>query len=245
METLVASDDILERIFEVGEYLPIFPRSEDEVRYLESQLDQLKRSCESRLYQAACLHLHLLYMSIAYYQIFRMKGSCAHDYALACTYVHQRKEVESASSPFALSQMKEADAFEFYRVLQVPPEVIRNLKHCVGMRNDQMHANPANAIPDAASFLDTLRTYLDQLRKSVSSEEDLLFGLYQDFEGSFRSGARQYTDARDEVREVFVRGNSLSRRETASLLQSVRRRLRPISGRRADLIGLLSEYAAT
>jgi len=240
----VADDNILEQVFEVGEYLPIFPRSEDDLRYLESQIDQLRRSCESRLYQAASLHLHLLYMSIVYYQIFRMKGTCARDYALACTYVRKRNKIESASSPFALSDMKEAEAFEFYRVLQVSPEVIGNLKYCVDMRNHQTHANPAYAIPDAVSFVGTLRTYLDQLKKSVTLEEELLFGLYQDFEGEFRDGVRGYTDAHDEVREVFVRGNSLSRRETASVLQTVRGRLRPITGKRADLVGLLDEYAA-
>jgi len=82
------------------------------------------------------------------------------------------------------------------------------------------------------------------LMKSVALEEDLLFNLYEEFEESFRSGVREYTDACDEVREVFVRGNSLSRRETASVLQTVRGRLRPITGKRADLMGLLDEYAA-
>lgn len=245
MGTLVADDNILERAFEVGEYLPIFPRSEDDARYLESQLDQLRRSCESQLYQAASLHLHLLYMSIVYYQIFRIKEMRHEDYALACTYIRDRNRIENAGSPFVLSGMKEAEAFEFYRVLGVQPEVIGNLKHCVKMRNNQTHANPAYAIPNAEYFAETLKTYLGELSQVVSSEEGLLFKLYQNFEEGYDTGAREYTDTSDEVREVFVKGNSLSRREVALLLRTVDKRLKPIRGNRASLIKLLQEYAST
>jgi hypothetical protein len=240
MASVVTDNDVLDAVSRVGDYLPIFPRSEDDARYLGVQLSLLEKSCEVGLYQAASLHLHLLYMSVVYYQIFRIKESCPHDYTLACTYGHDRKTIENATSPYGLSTMKESEAFEFYRVLNVPPETISNLKQCVRKRNELVHANPANAVPDLTSFMRTLEMYLTDMQKSVALEEGLLLKLYQDFELGFVGGRRQYEDASDEVRESFIKANFLSRCEIAALLPSSRHRRG-----RSEVLQLLTEFLET
>jgi len=206
-------------VYELKENFPIMIGNKEATDYIYTHFEFLERCLKENLFQDALFHLHLLYMSFVYFQIFRIKNYKSKDFRFGCIgFSNQKKELEEASSPFTFSAINERSVFRFFRLVDFDDSVIGSIAKCVEDRNELAHANGVLSLISEDEFLDVLGKYEQNFDNILRKQTDFLLKLYDDF-SEVKQKNFEYSNTEDEIRENFIARNLISAKELSIILQ--------------------------
>jgi len=206
----------MEEATELGNYLPLSFKSAKEQEYIAFLWDAFETNYTHGKYQFAFLAYHMLTMSCVYFNIWQIKQTEPGDFAKGLIGLGKdvEKNLLEASSPFVFSTVNERAILRFLKLIACDNGKIGTYGKLVDDRNDTAHPN-GNIFCSTQAALDAKITEIlrvvDEIQEHSRpviercSREFLLCGA--DAED------REYADPADQIREVLIHGNYLSRRD--------------------------------
>ncbi len=180
-------------VYELRAYFPIMIKNESETNYINSHFELLEKCVKDNLFQDAFLHLHILYMSFVYFQLFRIKKVKDRDFNFGCIgFAREKEALENATSPFTFAVINEKSIFHFFRLVGFDDSSIGSIAKCVEKRNDFAHANGIISFSNEDEFTETLDEYLRNFDNIVRKQSSFLIGLFDEF-NKMKPSDFQYT----------------------------------------------------
>ena len=200
----------------LADHLPISFKTQSEQEYISFLWETFEENYDRGKYQFAFLAYHMLMMSFIYFNIWQVRQTLPDDFAKSL--IGFGREMESgllnATSPFSLSSVNERTVLRFLKLIACDNSKIGAYAKLVNDRNDSAHAN-------GNVFFSTQREVDDQIHRVLRAVEEiqtLSHPVIQRCYGNFlleshSSEQREYLLAEDQVREVLVHGNYMSRKD--------------------------------
>ena len=158
----------------------------------------------------------MLMMSFVYFNIWQIREARPDDFEKGLIGFARDDETTllSATSPFAFSKVNERTILRLFRLVGCDDSRIGNYRKLVDDRNDAAHAN-------GNIFFQTQHDADAQILQVMRSVEEIQTHLrplighrYQEFLlQSHNIEEREYLDAEDQIREVLIHGNYMSRKD--------------------------------
>lgn len=201
---------------ELGNYLPLSFKSPKEQEYVDFLWDAFETNYTYGKYQFAFLAYHMLTMTFVYFNIWQIKQTVPGDFAKGL--IGFRKDVEKklleATSPFVFSTVNERTILRFLKLIACDNGKIGSYAKLVDDRNDSAHPN-GNIFYNSEAALDTKVGEILRVVDDIQTHSrPVIERCYRDFLlHSFDPEGREYPDATDQVREVLIHGNYMSRKD--------------------------------
>jgi len=203
------------------DYLPYSYKSPQEGEYIISLWETFLANYEKQKYQFAFIAYHMLFMSFVYFSIWKIKMNKEKDFAKALIGFSKDQEntMLNASSPFSFSKIKESSVFRFLKLVRCNNAKIGEFTKIVKVRNDITHSN-GNIFFDRQ---DTVDEKINEVLKSVEEIQghtkeiiDNVFMLF--LMDSWDAEVRQFSDDADQIREILIHQNYLSKKDVGDCL---------------------------
>ena len=206
----------MEEALELGNYLPISFRTSSEDEYIAFLWDAFNTNYIHGKFQFAFLAYHMLTMSFVYFNIWQIKQAQPDSFAYGSIGFSRdiEKGLLAATSPFDFSAVNESSILRFLKLIACDNDKIGNYAKLVKDRNDSAHSNGHIYF----NSLDTLDAKITQILRAVEEiqrhSKPVIEHIYLDFlRQSYDPDDRENLDAGDQIREVLVHGNYLSRKD--------------------------------
>jgi hypothetical protein len=206
----------MEEAIELANYLPLSFKTPKEQEYIEFLWDAFESNYTNGKHQFAFLAYHMLTMSFVYFNIWQIKKNRPKDF-LKATYGFTKDNedtVLSATSPFTFSEIGESAIFRFLKLIDCDNGKIGTYTKLVKDRNATAHSNGVIHYADQKALdlqiAETLRVVDEIQQHSKCVIEDCYRQFLLD---SHDSEEREYPDANDQIREVLIHQNYLSRKD--------------------------------
>lgn len=164
-------------------YLSLRYESEEEQKYLQGLVRQYISAIESESYHMALFAYHLLFMSLVYQTIYKIKTWLPDQLKLALiTFpTKEREEYLRSTSPWAYSKIKERTIFGLLHLLGECESLVADCKKSVvDYRNESLgHANPI--IVGEEEFYKKVSEYdvlADQIQKLTHEQLSRIFSEF-------------------------------------------------------------------
>jgi len=206
----------MEEAIDLGDYLPLSFKSQSEQDYIAFLWDAFETNYTHGKYQFAFLAYHMLTMSFVYFNIWQIRQSRREDFQKGL--IGFGKDVErsllTATSPFAFSTVKERSILRMLKLIACDNGKIGTYAKLVDDRNDTAHPN-GNIFYSTQAALDTkIREILRVVDEIQNHSKSVIEGCYREFLlQNHDPEERDYPDAADQIREVLIHGNYLSRKD--------------------------------
>jgi hypothetical protein len=206
----------VEEAYQLEDYLPLSYKNSSEQNYIGFLWDAFASNHASGKYQFAFLAYHMLTMAAVYFNIWQIRHHLPNEFKAAMVgfNLDHEKELLCCDSPFAFHCVNESGVMRFMKLLGVPNDKIGNYTKLVKDRNSIAHCN-AVVYPSDEKTLDTkvaeVLRVIDEIQTHSKPVIEKAYGVFL-----VQSGAKddwQYDAAADQVREIFVHGNYLSRKD--------------------------------
>ena len=163
----------------------------------------------------------MLTMSFVYFNIWQIKQNRPADF-LKATYGFSKDNedtVLSATSPFTFSEIGESAIFRFLKLIDCDNGKIGSYTKLVKDRNASAHPNGIIYYADQQTLglkiTETLRIVAEIQKHSKCVIEDCYRRFLLD---SHDAEVREYPDVADQIREILIHGNYMSREDIAICL---------------------------
>jgi hypothetical protein len=206
----------MEEALELGSYLPISYRTSSEEEYISFLWDAFNTNYTHGKYQFAFLAYHMLTLSFVYFNVWQIKQAQPNSFAYGA--IGFSKDIEkgllTATSPFDYSAVNESSILRFLKLISCDNDKIGNYTKLVKDRNDSAHSNGHIYF----NSVETLDAKVAQILRAVeeiqSHSRPVIEHIYIDFlRQSYDPEVRENVDAGDQIREVLIHGNYLSRKD--------------------------------
>jgi len=201
---------------ELGSYLPLSFRSPAEQEYVEFLWDAFESNYESEKFQFAFLAYHMLTMSFVYFNVWQIKQTLPSEFAMGLIGFGKdiEKNLLDANSPFVFSSVSERSILRFLKLIGCDNDKIGAYAKLVDDRNHTAHPN-GNIFFSTEGALDAkVNEVLRVVAEIEEHSRPVIEHCYEDFLlQNYDSDEREYPDGVDQVREVLVHANYLSRRD--------------------------------
>jgi hypothetical protein len=206
----------MEEAAELGNYLPISFKSPKEQEYIAFLWDAFGTNYTHGKYQFAFLAYHMLTMSFVYFEIWQIKQTRAKDFEMAMVGFNKdlEKELLDATSPFTFWRVNESSVLRFLKLIGCDNAKIGSYAALVKERNDTAHSN-GNIFFSTQAALDTKITGILRVVHEIQTHSaPVIERCYREFLlDSHDPDERAYADAADQIREVLIHSNYLSKRD--------------------------------
>jgi hypothetical protein len=206
----------VEEAYQLEDYLPLSYKNPSEQEYIAFLWEAFGSNHAGGKYQFAFLAYHMLTMAAVYFNIWQIRHHLPKDFKAAMVgfKLDEEKELLGCDSPFAFHCVNESGVMRFMKLLGVPNDKIGNYTKLVKDRNSVAHCN-AVVYPSDERTLDTkVAEVLRVIDEIQTHSKPVIEQAYRAF--LVQSGAKddwRYDDAADQVREILVHGNYLSRKD--------------------------------
>ena len=200
----------------LADYLPVSFKTLSEQEYISFLWEAFETNYENGTYQFAFLAYHMLMMSFVYFNIWQIREARPDDFEKGIIGFARDDETTllRATSPFAFSKVNERTILRLFRLVGCDDSRIGNYRKLVDDRNDAAHAN-------GNIFFNTQHEADAQIRQVIRAVEEIqtysrpvISRRYQEFLlQSHNPEEREYLDAEDQIREVLIHGNYMSRND--------------------------------
>jgi hypothetical protein len=201
---------------ELGNYLPLSFKSPKEQEYIAFLWDAFETNYTHDKYQFAFLAYHMLAMSFVYFNIWQIKQTEAGDFEKGL--IGFGKDVEknllAATSPFVFSTVNERTILRFLKLIACDNSMIGTYAKLVDDRNETAHAN-GNIFFSTQAALDAKITEILRVVDEIQTHsKPVIEHCYREFllHNNDPEG-REYPEAIDQIREVLIHYNYLSRKD--------------------------------
>jgi hypothetical protein len=206
----------MEEATELGNYLPLSFKSPKEQEYIAFLWDAFETNYIHDKYQFAFLAYHMLTMSFIYFNIWQIKQTEPSDFSKGL--IGFGKDVEKslleASLPFVFSSVSERTILRLLKLIECDNSKIGTYAKLVDDRNETAHPN-GNIF---FSTQDALNVKISEILRIVDEiqnhSKSIIERSYREF--LIRSAdpeEREYADAVDQIREVLIHSNYMSKRD--------------------------------
>lgn len=205
----------------IFDYLPYSYRSSQEEEYIIFLWDAFLANYEKQKYQFAFIAYHMLFMSFVYFSIWKIKINKERDFAKALIGFSKDYENKmlNASSPFSLSEIKESSILRFLKLVRCNNAKIGEFTRIVKARNDISHSN-------GNIFFNTQREVDKKINEVLKSVEEIqehtreiIHSVFKRFlMNGWDSEVREFSDDTDQIREILIHQNYLSKKDIGDCL---------------------------
>lgn len=216
----------MEEAAELGNYLPLSFKTKSEQEYIAFLWDAFETNYTHGKYQFAFLACHMLTMSFVYFNIWRIKQHQRQDFAKAIIgfnshdlkgLVHTDDNDEKKRwlvSPFLFSKVQERSVLRLLALVGCDKSKIGTYAKLVDDRNDTAHPN-GNIFFSTQEALDAkIIEILRVVEEIQTHSKPVIEHCYREFLlQNHDPEEREYPEAADQIREVLIHGNYMSRRD--------------------------------
>ena len=206
----------MEEAAELADYLPLSFKTPKEQEYIEFLWDAFATNHTHGKYQFAFLAYHMLTMSFVYFNIWQIKQTTPKDFAMGLIGFGKdiEKKLLEATSPFVFSAEKERSILRFLKLLGCDIGKIGTYAKLVDDRNESAHPN-GNIFYSTEAALDIKITEILRVVAEIQTHsKPVIEHCYREFLlQNHDTDEREYPDAADQIREVLIHGNYLSRKD--------------------------------
>jgi hypothetical protein len=202
--------------FELANYLPFSFKSPNEQEYIEFLWDAFQTNYTHGKYQFAFLAFHMLTMSFVYSEIWQIKKTRAKDFEMAMVGFNKDLENEllGATSAFTFWKVNESSVLRFLKLIGCDNSQIGRYSALVKDRNNTAHSN-GNIFYSTREALDAkIAEVLRVVEEIQTHSKPVIEQCYREF--LIRSAdpeEREFPDPTDQIREVLIHANYMSRRD--------------------------------
>ena len=202
--------------FQILNYLSYLYKTTQEEEYINFLWDVFYTNYEKEKYQFAFIAYHMLFMSFAYFSIWKIKINREKDFSNAL--IGFRKDCEknmiNASSPFTFSEIKESDIFRFFKLVGCKNDKIGEFTKIVKIRNDISHSNGNIFFNSQDSLDEKINEVLQCIFKIQEHTECIIENIFKQFlKNNWDNNDREWLDDGDQIREMLIRQNYFSKKD--------------------------------
>lgn len=200
---------------ELGNYLPFSFKSPKEQEYIEFLWDAFETNYTHGKYQFAFLAYHMLTMSCVYFNIWQIKQTRPGDFENGLIgFARDEKALLEATSPFVFSAVNERTILRFLKLIACDNGKIGTYAKLVDDRNESAHPN-GNIFYSTQEALDAKITEILRVVEEIQTHsKPVIEHCYREFLlQNHDPEEREYPEAADQIREVLIHGNYMSRRD--------------------------------
>ena len=200
---------------ELGNYLPLSFKSPKEQEYIEFLWDAFQTNYTHGKYQFAFLAYHMLTMSCVYFNIWQIKQTRPGNFEKGLIgFARDEKALLEATSPFVFSAVNERTILRFLKLIACDNGKIGTYAKLVDDRNESAHPN-GNIFYSTQEALDAKITEILRVVEEIQTHSrPVIEHCYREFLlQNYDPEERAYPEAADQIREVLIHGNYMSRRD--------------------------------
>ena len=203
------------------DYLPYSYKSPQEEEYIIFLWETFLTNYEKEKYQFAFIAYHMLFMSFVYFSIWKIKINKEKDFAKAL--IGFSKDLEnnmlSASSPFSLSEIKESSIFRFLKLVRCNNAKIGEFTKIVKARNDIAHSNLNIFFNSQDAVDEKINEVLKSVQEIQEHTKEIIDNIFKCFlVNSWDSEVREFSNDTDQIREILIHQNYLSKKDIGDCL---------------------------
>jgi hypothetical protein len=206
----------VEEALELSNYLPVSFNTTSEQEYIAFLWDAFETNYTHGKYQFAFLAYHMLTMSFIYFNIWQIRKNWLSDFEKGL--IGFGKDIErnllEATSPFAFSTVNERSILRLLKLIACDNGRIGTYVKLVDDRNETAHPN-GNIFYSTQTALDMKIAGILRVVEEIQNHSvPVIMHCYQDFLlQSHDPEEREYPDAENQIHEVLIHGNYLSRKD--------------------------------
>lgn len=211
----------MEEAAELADYLPLSFKTAKEQEYIEFLWDAFETNYTHGKYQFAFLAYHMLTMSFVYFNIWQIKQTEPKHFEMGLIgFGRDERALIEATSPFAFSVVPERTMLRFLKLIACDNGKIGTYVKLVDDRNHSAHSN-GNIFFSTQAALDLKITEILRVADEIQKHSrPIIEQCYREF--LFKNhdpDQREYFQASDQIREVMIHGNYMSRKDIEICLQ--------------------------
>ena len=205
----------MEEAAELLNYLPLSFKSPKEQEYVAFLWDTFETNYTYGKYQFAFLAYHMLTMSCVYFNIWQIKQTRPDDFEKGLIgFVREEKALLEATSPFVFSAVPERTILRFLKLIACDNGKIGTYAKLVEDRNNSAHSNGQIICSTQAALQAKIKEILRVVDEIQTHSRPIIERCYREFLlQNHDSEDREYPEASDQIREVLIHGNYMSRRD--------------------------------
>jgi hypothetical protein len=213
----------MEEALQLSSYLPLSFKSPKEEEYVEFLWDAFQSNYQNRKFQFAFLAYHMLTMSFVYFNIWQIKQGAPKDFAMGLIGFGREFEnnLLEASSPFVFSTVPERTILRMLKLIECDNGKIGTYAKLVDDRNETAHPN-GNIFYSTQAALDIkIAEILRVVDEIQTHSKPIVQHCYLQFLlQSSDLETREYESDIDQIQEVLIHENYLSKKDVQECLLS-------------------------
>ena len=200
----------------LADYLPVSFKTASDQEYISFLWETFESNYDNGKYQFAFLAYHMLMMSFVYCNIWQIKRIWNNEFLKGTIGFSSREEKSllKASSPLDFSRVSESSVLRLLRLIGCDSSQIGQCLALVGARNEAAHANGHIFLATQLQLDTQVRQVLRVIEGIQTHSHPIIDQCYQEFLlQRFNTEEPEYLDAEDQIREVLIHGNYMSRKD--------------------------------
>ena len=204
----------MDEALELANYLPVSFRTSTDGEYASFLWETFQVNYDGGKYQFAFLAYHLLMMCFVYFKIWQVRESFPDDFEKGLIGFARDEDSLRDASPFTFSKVNERAVLRLFRLIGCDDNQIGAYRRLVDDRNDAAHANGNIYLGTQPDVDARIRQVLRAVEEIQSHSQPTINQCYEKFLlQNHNAGEREYPDAEDQIREVLIHGNYMSRKD--------------------------------
>ena len=204
----------MEEAADLGDYLPLSFNSPNEQEYVTFLWGAFETNYTHGKYQFAFLAYHMLTMSFVYFNLWQIKKTEPKNFEM--NLIGFGKDVEknliAATSPFVFSMVKERTVLRILKLIDCDNGEIGTYAKLVNDRNQTAHPNGHIFFSTKAALDIKITEILRVVEEIQTHSKPVIEHCYREFLlRSHDYEKREYPDAKDQIREILIHGNYMSK----------------------------------
>ncbi len=206
----------MDEALDLADYLPVSFKTPSEEEYVYFLWTAFENNYDSENYQFAFLAYHMLMMSFVYFNIWQIREINSEEFKKGLGEITGNTDnpLLEGASPFTFSVVRESAILQLFRLIGCNDTQIGNYRQLVQDRNDAAHAN-GNIFFKTQPEVDAKINRVLQAAEEIQTYFRPIIGrCYEEFLLQSRDPElREYLDDEEQIREVLIRGNYMSRKD--------------------------------
>ena len=206
----------MDEALDLADFLPVSFKTPGEGEYISFLWTAFGNNYDGENYQFAFLAYHMLMMSFVYFNIWQIREINSEEFKKGLGEITGNTDnpLLEGASPFTFSVVSESAVFQLFRLIGCNDTQIGNYRQLVQDRNDAAHAN-GNIFFKTQPQVDTKISQVLQAVEEIQTYfRPIISRCYEEFLLQSRAPElRDNLDDEEQIREVLIRGNYMSRKD--------------------------------
>lgn len=208
----------MEEAIELYDYFPVLFKNPGEREYIDFLSSSFEMNYRKDKFQFAFFAYHMLTMSLIYFKIWQIKYAWPEDFEKSLIGFSKdiEKDLLGATSPFTFSKVSERSILRLLKLVGCDNSKVGTYAKLVDERNEMAHANGYIYVKAKDIFERKIKNVLKVVDDIQNHSKLVIKSCYEDFlRQSSETDEPEYMTDSDQIREVLIHPNYLSRKDIA------------------------------